>query len=86
MSEEYSGLPTDSDGMEEDDDDGRAGGSWSSSSRSACCTWSATAAAATDVVDSPTSISPLSHPMNTPICDDRQSGRSFDAMHHKAVR
>jgi hypothetical protein len=63
--EEYSGLPMEMDGSEEDEDDG--GGVCISSSSSDCWTWSATAAAEVSD-DSPTSISPLSQPMNTAVC------------------
>jgi hypothetical protein len=64
-SEEYSGLPMEMDGSEEDEDDG--GVICISSSSSDCWTWSATAAAEVSD-DSPTSISPLSQPMNTAVC------------------
>ena len=73
MNEEYSGLPMERDGMEDDEDEGTVGAACMSSSRSECCTWLATAGA--EVLDSPTSISPLSQPMNTAICTTT-SGRS----------
>jgi hypothetical protein len=67
MSEEYSGLPMERDGMEDDEDEGTVGAACLSSSRSESCTWVATAGAEV-LDDNPTSISPLSQPMNTAIC------------------
>jgi hypothetical protein len=72
------GLPTETDGSEDEGDDGPVGGSWSSSSSSDC--WkksSENTCCKLDsklmgdplaAVDMPTSISPLSHPMNAAIC------------------
>jgi len=72
------GLPTETDGREDDGDDGPVGGSWSSSSSSDCWkkssenTWckldSKLMGDPLAAVDMPTSISPLSHPMNAAIC------------------
>lgn len=73
------GLPAEADGREDDGDDGRVGGSWSSSSSSDCWKKSSEKTcckvdsrligdALPSAVDMPTSISPLSHPMNAAIC------------------
>lgn len=73
------GLSSETDGREDDGEDGRVGGKWrnssisdcwKNSSENTCCKFVSklTGDVPLAVVDMPTSISPLSHPMKAAIC------------------